>query len=513
MQVTDRNLFSTLKGINRLDAHEYEKTIQDLLEKIDILECKIKKIAQEKIVAVSSSKIFEDQNELLKEQLTSEKKNNIYLTNANTNYEQEIKNLKENQQISYDKSKYKIDILNKEIKDKENNIKKLNKSISKKNNQIKSISVDNRLNINSSNNYKNNLSKQISQNKKLNEKIIDLEKQIADLNFYKKNEGNLLLELQHLRDDNIRLLKMLNDTEEFKNFSYLLPISTGGVRYIRPIEEKKAPTFKMITSKEERAKSLNDYRKLMENKEKKKEKDLKNWVPIDAYQCITKYFDVYKINMQENVLNEMLLALNKIWQQRTLSEVNHIRNEYQNEIKDLKCKIDNMKTTTKYFDGNKTTTNFKNTSFLTRNTFRDNIITKNSADDKLDAFFRTTANSKNRQNFIESENIFLRQKLQDKNENKPRDNVSDYNKGSLYIAEMCVDEIKNLEKKINDLYKQYENKVKYSIKGNDIIVDDAIKNLIDGINNALGETEKKVNNWKFDIKRNLGGSKYNLKRY
>ena len=269
----------------------------------------------------------------------------------------------------------------------------------------------------------------------------------------------------------------------------------------------------MITSKEERAKSLNDYKKLMENKEKKKEKDLKNWVPIDAYQCITKYFDVYKINMQENVLNEMLLALNKIWQQRTLSEINHVRNEYQNEIKDLKCKIDNMKTTTKILDANKTTTNFKNTSLLTKNTFRDNLFTKSSGDDRLDAYFRTTANSKNKQSCLESENIFLRQKLLDKNENRPRDKVSDYNQGSLYIAEMSADEIKNLEKKINGLYKQYENKVKYNIKGNDIIVDDAIKNLFEGIKNALDETKKKINNWKFDIKRNLGGSKYNLKRY
>ena len=219
--------------------------------------------------------------------------------------------------------------------------------------------------------------------------------------------------------------------------------------------------------------------------------------------------------MEENVLNDMLLSLNKIWQHRTLSEINHVRNEYQNEIKDLKSRLD-MKTTTKNFDTNRSASNFKNTTNPSIYMIKDNIgtkTTKNSGDDKLDLFFRTTSNYKNRQNILESENMFLRQKLQDKNEVKPRDKVSDYNKGSLYIAEMSVEEIKNLGKKIDELYKQYENKVKYNIKGSDILVNDAIKNLIGGINNALDETKKKISNWKFDIQRNLGGSKYNLKRY
>lgn len=491
--------------INRLDAHEYEKTIQNLLEKIDILEEKIKEIAQEKIVAISSSKIFEDQNELLKDELNSQKKNNINLVNANTDYAQQINDLKENQKIANDKSKVKINHLTQEIKDKDNNIKKLNETITKKNNKIKSISVDNRLYYENLEKNKNNLLKQLNINKSQNQKITDLEKEIADFFYYKKNEAQLLLEIHFLKEDNIRLLKMLNDTPEYRDFSYLVQVGTGGVRYIRPIEEKKAVTFKPISKKDERAKSMNDYKHLKEMQERKKEKDEKNWIPNDAYECIVKYFNAYNVNLEEHIINDLLVSLNKIWQDKAKVEMNHIRKVYQNEIKELKFKIDAKKN---YNDIVNKSNNDLKISFN-----KEKEPSSSSGNKLLNEFFNTASNFKVRQNNLESENAFLRNKLNNKKEIEPRDKVKDYNQGSLYVAEMSLDEIKKVEKKLDEIYRQYENKVKFLIKDEYVLVNDAIKLYFNSVNDVIEGCKKKMNNWKVDIQRNLSGIKFNSKRY
>lgn len=53
----------------------------------------------------------------------------------------------------------------------------------------------------------------------------------------RKSEAGMQLEIEHLKNDNGRLLKMLRETEEFKDFSALAGDSTGGVRYIKPAKK------------------------------------------------------------------------------------------------------------------------------------------------------------------------------------------------------------------------------------------------------------------------------------
>ncbi len=45
-------------------------------------------------------------------------------------------------------------------------------------------------------------------------KVRDLEKKLDDMYVNRKSEAGLLLEIEHLKDDNIRLLSMLKSTEE-----------------------------------------------------------------------------------------------------------------------------------------------------------------------------------------------------------------------------------------------------------------------------------------------------------
>ena len=70
--------------INRFDAHNYEQTIQKLLEKIDKLESKLMLVCKDKYYAISEKEDYENQNKNLIFELESENDKNLKLSNINS---------------------------------------------------------------------------------------------------------------------------------------------------------------------------------------------------------------------------------------------------------------------------------------------------------------------------------------------------------------------------------------------------------------------------------------------
>ena len=91
-QVGD-NIQQESAPIKRMDAHQYEKTIQDLLEKIDILEARLKLMGEQKFKIVSKLKSFEDENEMLKDQISRQNESNKKLDFDRTKFEKQIEEL------------------------------------------------------------------------------------------------------------------------------------------------------------------------------------------------------------------------------------------------------------------------------------------------------------------------------------------------------------------------------------------------------------------------------------
>ena len=225
--------------ISRFEAHDYEKTIQNLLEKIEKLESKLILTCKDKYNAISEKDNFENENknlliELESEndnfenanknliaQLESENNKNIKLTNINEENEQRINNLKHANKSLIEQHNINLKNLSNEINSHKNTIYKLNKEIDSKNDCIKNYSVDNKLIQQSSNNYKNLLSSQININKNQNNKIHNLEGVISDYSIKKKDESALLLEIELLKKDNLRLLNLLNSTDEYRDFCHI----------------------------------------------------------------------------------------------------------------------------------------------------------------------------------------------------------------------------------------------------------------------------------------------------
>ena len=509
-------------GINRFDAHDYENTIQNLLEKIDELESKLILVCKDKYSVISDKNYIENENKNLKNELENENNKNIKLSNLNTEFEKTINELRLNNKHINDKANFQIQFMNNELNGHKKKINQLNNEIDSKNITIKSYSVDNKLIKNASDNYKNMLNKQMNINKNQDKKIRNLEKKVGDYALKKKDESALLLEIELLRKDNIRLLQMLNSTEEYKNFCYLGQTAPGGIKYIKPKEEHKAPIYKPMSKKEERARTLSEYQKYKTNHEKKIEKEDRNWVPLEAYNFLIESKNKYNLDLNNDIIENLLLILNKYWQERFDREVNRYRTVYQNEIKDLKCKLQNKDKDRETDNIPKTTTNFYNASNKYNTKISGNDIYQKRAKEEFNAgpsedyFYRTAASFRDR--YLENEIERLKQKLNEKNDkNKTRRNKI-YNQGNLLMTGRILEEFEKFKKKVDELYKEYEERVKYSIDNNfdnvhskNKIMDDSIKIFFSSLQKAINDMETKISNWKFNIQRNIGGLEYAIK--
>ena len=503
--------------ISRFDAHDYEKTIQNLLEKIDELESKLILVCKDKYDITSEKKYIENEVENLKTELENENNKNIKLSNINKEFENTINNLKIKNKNIKDNANFQIQYMNNELKGHKSKINQLYNEIDLKNDKIKNYSVDNKLIKKTSEKYKDIANKQMNINKTQDKKIINLEKQIADYSINKKQESALLLEIELLRKDNIRLLNILNSTEEYKNFCYLGQTAPGGIRYIKPKIERKAPTYKPMSKKEERARSLKEYKKYKTNHTKKLEKEDRNWVPLEAYNYLVESKNKYNLDLNNDVIENLLLILNKFWQERLEREVNRFRTTYQNEIKNLKCKLQNRDRDTDNLA--KTTTNYLNvTNKYTKISGIDNVQKKikDEVSGNEDYFYRTAASFRDR--YFENEIERLKKKLDEKNDKKRTARNKIYNQGNLLMTGRIIDEIQKFKKKVDGLFKEYEDRVKYSIDNNfdnvkskNKIMDDSIQIFFSSLQKAINDMETKIENWKFNIQRNIGGIEYAIK--
>ena len=77
--------------------------------------------------------------------------------------------------------------------------------------------------------------------------------------------------------------------------------------------------------------------------------------------------------MTDIEVDQLLSTLNKIWQQKLKIEVNNVKAKYQNEIKDLRAKL-NMRMPFDEFNMRKQNENLKKNLMSIRDTLRDNIV-------------------------------------------------------------------------------------------------------------------------------------------
>ena len=133
----------TVNGEKRNTSHLYEKTIQNLLEKIDVLENGLRAHGGERIKFVACFKQLEDEISQLKNKLQQNTNEINTLTTKNNQYQSQIEIITSQNKAMLDTYKTKYDLLTRELEQKTNEISKLINSIKEKYENIKIISINN----------------------------------------------------------------------------------------------------------------------------------------------------------------------------------------------------------------------------------------------------------------------------------------------------------------------------------------------------------------------------------
>eukprot|EP00347_Sterkiella_histriomuscorum_P000635 403375084 len=122
------------------------------------------------------------------------------------------------------------------------------------------------------------------------------------------------IEMEQLREDNKRLMKLLKQTKEYQDFANFVEDSGGHVRNV-------------------------DKEMLQQTYEQNLPVDDENWVPQEAYQLAHKFRDFNGNDLTPNLVNQLLQDLNKIWREREKKQIYRIKQQTQNEIMQLKRQL------------------------------------------------------------------------------------------------------------------------------------------------------------------------------
>ena len=494
----------------RMDYHNYEKTIQNLLEKIDVLENKLKTKGKDKIKLIYAYKNLDNESNFYKKENEQLNKNIEILKNKNIELEKKLDSIQsENEQI-INNYRIKFDLLSKENEEKSEENSNLLKKIEnlQETNNILSINSNISQRFNEKQNLENEKYKLLSESQ--NKIIIKLQKEIDDLYKNKQTESNLLLENENLKKDNIRLIEMLKSTNEYSEFSYLNFTNKNGIRFVEKPKldiRKKRDMFEQMKMKEE----------IKNNK--------KNWVPNEALYLIQDYNKKYNLNLNDKIIDDLLGSLNYFFKKEEKKRLNLIKIKYQKDLLDIKKKYDikdinfniddndnlnnddnNLDKKLKYVEEQKQTEKIKN---KVKKIQKKDLELKNSINQSNNIIKNDKNSAKN---FIKIENVYLNEivtlkdKLYNKEDNKKNKLNEILYKNNL-ILDKSIEELNKIKKNFDDLLLDFNNRIKeaslniqmnnsnsnlYSIQ----LINNEVQYLIKSMKNILDDSSNRFNLWK-----------------
>jgi len=144
----------------------------------------------------------------------------------------------------------------------------------------------------------------------------------------RKSEGTALLEIEHYKADNERLVAMLATTKEFASFGKLaLDTQENNIRYMNPgpyiYDTKKLG--KCHTRVPKSTLTLKDF---------KGEND--DWIPEEAFKVAHDFRNRCASSVSQALMNQLLQDLNAIWRDREKKQIARVQNQAHKEIQYLR---------------------------------------------------------------------------------------------------------------------------------------------------------------------------------
>ena len=351
------------------------------------------------------------ENNILKTQLINQTNNTKNLEEKNKEKDKEINELKSLNEKIVTTHKIKYESLNKEITDKEKMIKTLNEQIKAKEESLKYFTINDTLEKKFQSNYKNDYDQEKIKNRKLQDKIKQLNQQIDALYIQNQSESLLNLEIEKLKNDNIRLIQMLKAMKHAENIESLNTSSSSVIKNIKILEKKC-------------------------EKNNKKNNILLN----EVYNYSIQLKQKFGLDINNEYLKNLCSGINLIWQDKYENDIKQIKKNFQNQIMNNQNKINMMNT---------------------------NIY--NNDNNKLN---------------------------------------KEYEKGCLWMAERCEEEISLLESNFEELLIEYDNKIKNAEKEQSEnkeyflrLINNCIKWFFSTLKCMIIDVRNKIDNWKSEIKK------------
>jgi chromosome segregation ATPase len=128
-----------------------------------------------------------------------------------------LDNVANDQKDMFEKSKYKVQQYQNEIDMREQEIQKLTKSNGHLDQEIRIYQLDLDRNNTKIADIEEELELKSGENNRLRSQVADLEKAVQDLYGSRKGEGSIHVELNNMKADNERLIKLLRETSEYQD--------------------------------------------------------------------------------------------------------------------------------------------------------------------------------------------------------------------------------------------------------------------------------------------------------
>lgn len=151
-----------------------------------------------------------------------------------------------------------------------------------------------------------------SQVERLAEELRGTKQDLIESKATRKSEGTALLEIEHLKADNDRLIKLLQATKEYKNFSKFALDNLGSVRFMPATKKNRCPVRNCGANT------------ITENVNPNLEEE--NWVPQEAFDIAYKYKQQYGNELTDTLINKLLKTLNVVWRDRERRQIARVKN-------------------------------------------------------------------------------------------------------------------------------------------------------------------------------------------
>lgn len=373
-----------------------------------------------------------------------------------------------------EKSRAKVNTYQNEINYREREIKKLGLIVEDKENVVTQTAVDN----DRMHRQVKSKDAQIADNNReieaLKTRVQGQEAEIDALKQRQRSEGTVFLELEHFKADNERLIKLLNSTPEYKEFSDFAQDNRGSVRFLagkKPYGKSECP-----------------------------DPEDESWIPREAFDIAHGYRTQHPEGLSETLINKMLRELNQIWRDRERRMIARVKLTCATEIKDLRRQITHRAPVSEK-DQAKTIERLRNQLKEAKRDLRNNVAKRKDdknrpgVTDHIEDALKVAEGFQNDQRKLFEKNKLLSQRNQDleklvKNEEADR---AKFMEGAAWMSRKAVADTIGTQKHLKSLMEDFSSKRRAAeLSGRDVFVVQDAKALTSAIEDCLEAAKRSM---------------------